>query len=1371
MQEKEIQTETPTETPEFVWDEGAWPIELPRLTKWFETVEGQEFKQKVESGEWSEQKAYSLLQEMNEGKSYDDVKKRYGWAGQGYRILDDLSHAVPEVADILLENPARVVTDLWDATNPEKLAQSDDPALGGLAREVTRAQGRLGQGIEEVTGSNALARIGMIVTELPKSFVIGIPSSSERVGRGEADLGDWLDVATFLSGITRAAMVNRSVRKFAGQAAIASAVAKHPIRTQLQRQVREAIADALINNKDKVSIPKKMIRDMLNDEYYGVVLQAKYRQLQKAGRISKNIEMWGEGLNLFVQNEELLLELLGYAGQRVLTDAVENFNQGGINMDKAIELAVRDFADQMEVEQGGTQPDTDAEDVAPPEEQEAAPDDAAPEEETPEETQPAPDEEVPDEEVADEAAEEADAETQYNITAASTEDEINAFIEDIASSDALQGLDFTQTAAQLQTIVSQNVNGDKDFVKGIFDRFYKRLGYMDEEGNINPDGIEPTDEDTEESTGEADGEAAEPEGEAEAESEEPTDAEAEGTEGEAPEEETPEETEPEARERLDLTQAQEQHGTEFSQEQVEAIDEPERVSVDVAQSNEQGSHFNIYQDFKNVGGAVRVGERTLYFANDPRVTEEEALAKSGSDTVYRTAKHQWSETDVSEAFYPTFDSLAEMLAYAEAETDARLGGDLYGTPDRMVYDSARKGKYHVRYELVNIHEVQGSHNLDGSENEVYPPHLQPRDQRGGTVDLEFLDSKAKDVAPEMLVDHVAQLTDGAPALSKEFPDASVSGSGRKWILMKMLQDYPDQWEKYRDYLKKNVKQYGYSEADVEADPESVLIRRIIDDVDEVQLAEDANKFVGLEDSSSEQASADAAYLKDNVMVEWKGTAGMTFEEALNHDDNSEFRQKLLANIPAGQRTGFLQSEDKDNKSKVNKISSRGAQRIRAMMLRYVFRGEYGLKMSEILIESKFGEIQNINNMLDVVTPHLALLESYFRTGRRDAKYSIAEELARAVGTLNTLKVNGDIVGDFFKQDLLFQPKTKIGDLNVPTLQMLYIMDHRIGAYQQLASVFMRYANSVMELDPARGQLFEGGFNKEAFFEKELYEIQEKNPDAILQKQLEAGEASQALNIVRAYVDNLMEQIRRQANQHSAEPVPPEPEEAQEQEEAPGEEETQEVDEAALEAIKEKYKHEFAKAIAYEQDTKPVIDALHKELEGIGVELNMDVSDEQAAIYDEIFNEAEKLAEDYRLERQEQEQAAEEQEATGDEAQEEGEVESREGKLKIIAEQMTEDPKDYVEKSYKLYLGPIESQTEKTADGFREFFEKTLTAVESLLSEETATALRNEVETVVAEKFGQEGQEPEVTDEEFKQADKNYRHNVRGPRTAILSCNP
>lgn len=483
------------------------------------------------------------------------------------------------------------------------------------------------------------------------------------------------------------------------------------------------------------------------------------------------------------------------------------------------------------------------------------------------------------------------------------------------------------------------------------------------------------------------------------------------------------------------------------------------------------------------------------------------------------------------------------------EIKAENVGDLEGTPNRVVWSSDRKTSYRVTYQLAELDDVQPSHNLDGTKNPNFPPELQPREQRGGAMSLAQIADYAKDIVTDFLLDHFSNLSDGAPLLSRQHPMRVISGNGRTMTLKKAFLEHPDQWQKYQAALKEKASQYGITEAEINAMSKPVLVQVLEEDVNETELADDANKSSGLEITSAEQASRDAKYLTDDVMSLWEFVGG-GFEEALNHEKNQDFRTALFKNIPHKEQSGFLAS---DNQT----ISAQGIARLRRMMFRYVFQGEYGIKLSQTLIETRFDNLKNINNMLDIAIPYLAKVESYIRSGIRDKAFSIAEELSRAVGTMENMAVNGDKIADMLRQDVLFKPKTSLDQLSVPAIQMLYIMDAKQNAYVQLASVFMRYSEAVMKQDPNQLSMLEA-FTKQEFFKKEMFDMLFDAPPEELQAAMAGKSIPDARRIVEEHVDSLISLMEEQAKKRGAEPEPePEPEPEGEEATDEGEPETEE----------------------------------------------------------------------------------------------------------------------------------------------------------------------------------------------------------------------
>lgn len=471
----------------------------------------------------------------------------------------------------------------------------------------------------------------------------------------------------------------------------------------------------------------------------------------------------------------------------------------------------------------------------------------------------------------------------------------------------------------------------------------------------------------------------------------------------------------------------------------------------------------------------------------------------------------------------------------EGETEgegqpAKPTSPVEGTPYRTVYSSDRKDSFRTRYGIMELSDVVPSHQLDGSEDPRYKhPDLQPREERGGIPSLNQVKEQAAKLRTNFLLDPFATTSDGAPIISFKHPPLVVSGNGRVMTLQKALRDHPDQWAIYQRDLRTAVEQYGIDASELEGMTNPVLVQFLDEEVNEVIFADDANRQAGLGYSATETASRDARYLTDAIMVQWQMT-GDAFETALQSPENEDFRKALLEAIPDNDHPRFLTKEG-------TSFSSDGINRLRNMMMRYVFRGDYGAELSRLLIESEFDSIKNIQNMLNVAIPHLALIESYTRHGLRAKNLSIAEDVARAVGVLAELSKNGESVHNFVHQDLLFQPQTTLENLSLTGIEVLALMDEKQRAYQQLASVFMRYTQAVLD-EPLPGEsLVETGFSPESFFENEIRDHFKNNTPPDIQKWKEAEESGdpprqvpdwEVHERVEGYVENYLDRIKDQA---------------------------------------------------------------------------------------------------------------------------------------------------------------------------------------------------------------------------------------------------
>ena len=566
------------------------------------------------------------------------------------------------------------------------------------------------------------------------------------------------------------------------------------------------------------------------------------------------------------------------------------------------------------------------------------------------------------------------------------------------------------------------------------------------------------------------------------------------------------------------------------------------------------SGTTVEPDSGTEGGSAEYQTLVDQVANFPGVNDPEVLASTiealrpqiEALPEYQPADGRANNELIAKLFRDAEQRVGEMGVPESTTPEGGMptSNPLDGTPHRTVYSSDRKQKFRTRYGLMELDAMVPSHLLDGKNNPKYAhPNLQPREERGSVSSLALVDGYAREMETAFFLNPFATTSDGAPILSYKHPPLVVSGNGRTMGLQKAFRDYPQSWSKYQRDLITAAPQYGITPDEINGMQKPVLVQFLDEEVNENAFADDANKKGGMAYTSVESASSDAQYLTDDIMVEW-ALSGESFEAALESPDNGSFREALLKKIPSQEHPTFKTGDGRH-------FSEDGIKRIRNMMMRYVFSGDYGLALSKMVIETKFDAIKNIQKMLDVAIPHLAFIESYTRHGLREPNLSIAEELARAVGTLDSLVRNGEKVGDFVAQDLLFMPQTTLDHLSLPALEMLVLMDEKQRGYQQLASVFMRYTLAV-EGESLPGESLVGTqLDKADFFEREIRQHFNDNipPDILKWKEKEEkGDKENKIpprivtgwevdEKVQIHVENLIAAVKSQAQTRAL----PEPE--------------------------------------------------------------------------------------------------------------------------------------------------------------------------------------------------------------------------------------
>ena len=412
---------------------GDWEWPISQDHPWWGTDRGKEFQSNIDSGEWDVGEGKDILNDMAEnGTLYPEAVKRRGHGATLYRVWGDIKREVPEFIDIITKNPERIVTDFLDAVDQ---AKSGDPEQQNVY-EGTKT--RAFQALEEMVGNNA-TRVAIVPWVIAEGMVIGMAHAVWNLARGEAGAGDILDIATLALPVAKAATAARSMRGVA-------------------RGVARSIGSGKVVKITKADLPK-----LMDDPDYGPALRAKVIEIARRNKLIGRVENATEAFNLVVQNNELMLELLGYTVQRIGTDAVARYKTPEGEIDSEVDVDVEaDATGEAPVESEPADEIVD-EEVA----EEVAPDDPPVEpvedEAVEDEAEPAP-EEIADE-VAEEATEDAveeDAPIDVDQVLASITHNIEQF-----KSAVTDAIDAEADASPEQ--IEESVNNIRTFVAGIVD--------------------------------------------------------------------------------------------------------------------------------------------------------------------------------------------------------------------------------------------------------------------------------------------------------------------------------------------------------------------------------------------------------------------------------------------------------------------------------------------------------------------------------------------------------------------------------------------------------------------------------------------------------------------------------------------------------------------------------------------------------------------------------------------------------------------------------------------------------------------------------------------------------------------------------------
>ena len=438
---------------------------------------------------------------------------------------------------------------------------------------------------------------------------------------------------------------------------------------------------------------------------------------------------------------------------------------------------------------------------------------------------------------------------------------------------------------------------------------------------------------------------------------------------------------------------------------------------------------------------------------DAEPVVDTAISALIDDGTLTAADGETLKTTVIEQITPAIDELRGR----EEVPEARVG------EEKIAYASDGTTEYRVRPVLRELDELVPSHTLQGNKRADYPEHLQPREGRGGQVSLDLARERAKNPNIRWMLQFYDNTRDGPPLTSKKHPRRSVSGSGRLLMYQIMRNEHPENWQQYQDALRTELDGVGIDEAEADAMTDPILTYELMDNVDEVEVARDANEDTTLDQTAAEQASQDTNYFDEDLMALWQ-QPNSDFAAALNAPENAEFRKILFDRIPTNLMSGFMTSDNTN-------FSADGIKRIQNAMIRYVFEGDLGSRLATLFIETELeGQRKSVATII------LNALGPLTYAKARGAK--IGDPLAAAIYRFMDI----DRAASQMDTSMPIDERLYAGIENllreitlVPTplleKQLLYLLYAKRRAYRQFVDVIDSWANRLIPMVDQSAGLF------------------------------------------------------------------------------------------------------------------------------------------------------------------------------------------------------------------------------------------------------------------------------------------------------------
>lgn len=370
----------------------------------------------------------------------------------------------------------------------------------------------------------------------------------------------------------------------------------------------------------------------------------------------------------------------------------------------------------------------------------------------------------------------------------------------------------------------------------------------------------------------------------------------------------------------------------------------------------------------------------------------------------------------------------------QSTTDGTLTneGTMTGKTETVVTPAGRE--FEVRHKVVEASDLITSNLDSGAINSEYPQALQPRD-RTTLKSITQVNDIANKLNPKLLGDS-ASSTNGAPIVS---PGNEVeSGNGRTLAIRKAYQT--GKADAYKDWLSEQ----GYDVANMQ---QPVLVRERITPMnmaERVAYTTESNERETLDMSPSEQAMSDAPKVMDILHLVQGGS--------FNNTANRDFVNAFLTGVASKNERGTML--DKDGVS----LTQDGYRRIESALLAAAFNDAQIISQ---VIESKDSDIKAIGNALIEAAPQWAQVRKGVQDGILVEGVNVEANLVEAVHLVRKARQQNLSLSEMLNQDDIFDGS--IDQVTKDFISIFYNGDklNKARSSQKVADALKSYAQLAM----------------------------------------------------------------------------------------------------------------------------------------------------------------------------------------------------------------------------------------------------------------------------------------------------------------------